>query len=169
MIESPAIALHVAILTVSDTRTLETDTSGLTLQQGAEAAGHVVVARELIKDDLFHIRAVVSAWIHAAEVDVVLVTGGTGFAARDVTPDAISPLLIQTIPGFGELFRQLSHGEVGSSTVQSRALAGIANRTFIAAVPGSTGACKTAWEQILREQLDSRHKPCNFVALLRDA
>ena len=167
MNDSPAIALNVAILTVSDTRTLETDTSGLTLQQRAEAAGHGVIDRQLIPDDLFHIRAVVSAWIHQANIDVVLITGGTGFAARDVTPDAVAPLLVQTIPGFGELFRQLSHGEVGSSTVQSRALAGIANHTFIAAIPGSTGACRTAWDQILKEQLDSRHKPCNFVSLLR--
>ncbi|WP_223787217.1 molybdenum cofactor biosynthesis protein B [Marinicella meishanensis] len=169
MNDAPAIALNVAILTVSDTRTLETDTSGMTLQQGAEVAGHVVVARELIPDDLFHIRAVVSGWIHQADIDVVLVTGGTGFAARDVTPDAIAPLLVQHIPGFGELFRQLSHAEVGSSTVQSRALAGIANCTFIAGIPGSTGACRTAWDQILKAQLDNRHKPCNFVAQLRDA
>ena len=159
-------ALNIAILTVSDTRTTETDTSGLKLKSCAEADGHQVVEQMIVKDDLFHIRAVVSAWIHNHKVQVVLITGGTGFSARDVTPDAIEPLLVQKIPGFGELFRQVSYAEIGSSTVQSRVLAGIANKTFIAAIPGSTGACNTAWTKLLSEQLDSSHKPCNFVQLL---
>ena len=160
------IALKIAILTVSDTRTTETDTSGLKLKTCAEADGHVIQEKLIVKDDLFHIRTVVSKWIHQSNIQVVLITGGTGFAARDVTPDAIEPLLVKTIPGFGELFRQISYTEIGSSTVQSRALAGISNRTMVVAVPGSTGACHTAWTKILSEQLDSTHKPCNFVNLL---
>ncbi len=159
-------ALNIAVLVVSDTRTLETDTSGAALKSAVEADGHRVIERMVIKDDLFHIRAVVSQWIHQSEVQVVLITGGTGFAARDITPDAVAPLLEQTIPGFGELFRQVSYAEIGSSTVQSRALAGLANKTLVAALPGSSGACKTAWTKILSEQLDSTHKPCNFVSVL---
>ncbi|MGJ8662635.1 MAG: molybdenum cofactor biosynthesis protein B [Marinicella sp.] len=158
--------LNIAILTVSDTRTLETDTSGKKLESCAKDDGHHVLFHQIVKDDLFHIRAVVSNWIHHAEINVVLITGGTGFAQRDVTPDAIAPLLIQKIPGFGELFRQVSFEEIGSSTIQSRVLAGISNRTLVAAIPGSTGACQTAWAKILSEQLDSTHKPCNFVELL---
>ena len=159
-------ALNIAILTVSDTRTEATDTSGSTLKACAEADGHVIQEKMIVKDDLFHIRAVVSQWIHQSDIHVVLITGGTGFSARDVTPDAIEPLLVQVIPGFGELFRQVSYTEIGSSTIQSRVLAGISNRTFIAAIPGSTGACNTAWSKILSEQLDSTNKPCNFVGLL---
>ncbi len=159
-------ALNIAILTVSDTRTEATDTSGSTLKSCAEADGHVIQEKVIVKDDFFHIRAVVSQWIHQSDIHVVLITGGTGFSARDVTPDAIEPLLVQVIPGFGELFRQLSYAEIGTSTIQSRVLAGISNRTFIAAIPGSTGACKTAWTKVLAEQLDSTHKPCNFVGLL---
>ncbi len=158
--------LNIAILTVSDTRTAETDTSGLKLKSCAEEDGHLIKDKLIIKDDLFHIRAVVSKWIHQADINVVVITGGTGFAERDVTPNAIEPLLEQKIPGFGELFRQISYAEIGSSTVQSRALAGISNRTIVIAMPGSTGACNTAWTKILSEQLDSTHKPCNFVALL---
>jgi len=156
-------ALNIAILTVSDTRTLDTDTSGQTLVDRVQAAGHRLAEHRLVKDDLFHIRAIVADWIHQPGVQVVLITGGTGFAARDVTPEAIGPLLVDEIPGFGELFRQLSYQEVGSSTIQSRAVAGLANRTMVVALPGSTGACRTAWDHILKEQLDSTHKPCNFV------
>ncbi len=158
--------LNIAILTVSDTRTPETDKSGDQLQSCAQADGHRVTERKLVKDDMFHIRAVVSAWIHQEDVHAVLITGGTGFAERDVTPEAIEPLLVQKIPGFGELFRQVSYAEIGNSTIQSRALAGISNRTFVVAVPGSTGACATAWNKVLADQLDSNHKPCNFVQQL---
>lgn len=159
-------ALNFALLTVSDTRTEDTDTSGLTLKNQVEADGHMVLERLIVPDDLFQIRAVISQWIFQSDIQVILITGGTGFSARDVTPDAIEPLLVQKIPGFGELFRQVSYEEIGNSTIQSRATAGIANGTFIAALPGSTGACKTAWECVLSDQLNSTHKPCNFVSLL---
>lgn len=159
-------ALNIALLTVSDTRTPETDTSGLKLKTCAETDGHRVISQQIVKDDLFHIRAVVSAWIYQSDIQVILITGGTGFSQRDVTTEAIEPLLVQKIPGFGELFRQVSYDEIGSSTVQSRVMAGLTNRTFIAAIPGSTGACNTAWVKILSAQLDSTHKPCNFVDLL---
>ncbi|MFC3193010.1 molybdenum cofactor biosynthesis protein B [Marinicella sediminis] len=157
-------ALNMAVLTVSDTRTLETDTSGSTLAERIRQDGHHLVDRKLVKDDLFHIRAIIADWIFQPGIQVVLITGGTGFSGRDVTPDAIAPLLVDVIPGFGELFRQLSFQEVGTSTIQSRAVAGLANRTMVVALPGSTGACRTAWDRILKEQLDSTHKPCNFVA-----
>ncbi|MEM9304671.1 MAG: molybdenum cofactor biosynthesis protein B [Pseudomonadota bacterium] len=158
--------LRVAVLTVSDTRTLETDTSGGFLAEALGDAGHIVAKRELVIDDRYLIRALVAAWIADAEVEVVLITGGTGFRDRDVTPEAVVPLLDREIPGFGELFRSVSAEEIGSSTVQSRAVAGLANRTFVACLPGSTGACRTAWTRLLAEQLDSRHRPCNFVELL---
>ncbi len=159
----PFTPLNIAILTVSDTRTEANDVSGKTLKANAEMAGHHVVDQTIIKDDVFHLRAVVSDWIHRSEVQVVLITGGTGFSERDGTPEAIAPLLVQPIPGFGELFRQVSYQEVGSSTIQSRAFAGLSNGTLIAAMPGSTNACRTAWEHILKEQLDASHRPCNFA------
>lgn len=160
------VALQVAVLTVSDTRTAENDTSGDFLADAAREAGHAVVARDIVPDDIYRVRAVISQWIADPAVQVVLVTGGTGFAGRDSTPEAVAPLFDKHIEGFGEVFRNLSHREIGSSTVQSRALAGLANRTAIFCVPGSTGACRTAWNGILREQLDSTHRPCNFVAVL---
>jgi molybdenum cofactor biosynthesis protein B len=161
------VALRVAVLTVSDTRGPDNDTSGDFLAAAAADAGHAVAARALVADDIYRIRAVLSAWIADAELEVVLVTGGTGFAGRDSTPEAVAPLFDKHIVGFGEVFRALSLAEIGSSTVQSRALAGMANGTLIFCMPGSTGACRTAWEGILREQLDSRHRPCNFTGLLR--
>ena len=161
------IALNVAVLTLSDSRTLETDTSGQFLVDALQAAGHQLAARELCKDDIYTSRAVVSAWIADPAIDVVISTGGTGLTRRDSTPEALRPLFDQTIEGFGELFRQLSYEEIGSSTVQSRALAGLANQTLVFCLPGSTGACRTGWERILREQLDSRHRPCNFAAQTR--
>jgi molybdenum cofactor biosynthesis protein B len=164
-----AIDLSVAVLTVSDTRGPEDDSSGDYLAAAAGDAGHRVVARDLVPDDVYRLRAVLSAWIADPAVEVVLVTGGTGFAGRDSTPEAVTPLLDKHIVGFGEVFRALSLAEIGSSTVQSRALAGLANGTLLFCMPGSTGACRTAWEGILREQLDSRHQPCNFVGLLRGA
>ncbi len=161
------IALNIAILTLSDSRTLETDTSGQFIVDALEAAGHRLAARELCKDDIYKSRAVVSAWIADPGIDVVISTGGTGLTRRDSTPEALRPLFDRVIEGFGELFRQLSYEEIGSSTVQSRALAGLANQTLVFCLPGSTGACRTGWERILKEQLDSRHRPCNFAAQTR--
>lgn len=160
-------ALAVAVLTVSDTRTEEDDSSGHYLAEALVAAGHTVAHKAIVIDDIYQIRAVLSAWIADAGVDAVLVTGGTGFSGRDSTPEAVRPLFDKDIDGFGEIFRAISQGEIGSSTVQSRALAGLANNTVIFCMPGSTGACKTAWTGIIREQLDSSHRPCNFVGVLR--
>lgn len=153
----------IAVLTVSDTRTEATDTSGQYLADAVQAAGHRLIDRQIVADDVYRIRALVSHWIATPEVNVVLLTGGTGFTARDTTPEAVRPLFDKPIEGFGELFRQISYQEIGTSTIQSRALAGMANRTLIFCMPGSTNACRTAWEKILLEQLDSRHKPCNFM------
>ena len=160
-------ALKVAVLTVSDTRTQETDTSGAFLEEALRDAGHNIADRQIVIDDVYHLRAIVSQWIADPEVEVILTTGGTGFSGRDSTPEALAPLFDKTIDGFGEVFRALSLTEIGSSTVQSRALAGLANGTVIFCMPGSTGACRTAWEGVLRDQLDSEHKPCNFVGVLR--
>jgi len=160
-------ALKVAVLTVSDTRTHETDTSGQFLVDALSSAGHTVVDRQIVIDDVYQLRAIVSGWIADPEVEVVLTTGGTGFSGRDSTPEALQPLFDKSIEGFGEVFRALSHAEIGSSTVQSRALAGLANGTAIFCMPGSTGACRTAWDGVLREQLDSEYRPCNFVGVLR--
>ena len=160
-------ALKVAVLTVSDTRTQETDTSGAFLEEALREAGHEIAGRQIVIDDVYQLRAIVSQWIADPEVEVILTTGGTGFSGRDSTPEALAPLFDKTIDGFGEVFRALSHIEIGSSTVQSRALAGLANGTVVFCVPGSTGACRTAWEGVLRDQLDSEHKPCNFVGVLR--
>lgn len=159
--------LNICILTVSDTRSLETDTSGQKLQDLLTAAGHHLYARNLVIDDIYQIRAVISQWIADKHAQVVLITGGTGFAGRDSTTEAVTPLFDKTVVGFGELFRHVSYAEIGTSTIQSRATAGLANRTLIFCLPGSTGACTTAWEKIIVEQLDSRHKPCNFVGQLR--
>lgn len=160
-------ALKVAVLTVSDTRTQETDTSGAFLEEALRDAGHDIADRQLVIDDVYQLRAIVSQWIADPGVEVILTTGGTGFSGRDSTPEALAPLFDKTIDGFGEVFRALSLTEIGSSTVQSRALAGLANGTVIFCMPGSTGACRTAWEGVLRDQLDSEHKPCNFVGVLR--
>lgn len=167
----PAVAdfipLNIAVLTLSDTRTPETDTSGDALVSLLGEAGHTLATRELIPDDVYRMRAVVSGWIADPSVHAIITTGGTGFTQRDSTPEALMPLFDQHIEGFGELFRQLSLAEIGSSTVQSRCFAGLANRTLVFCLPGSTGACRTGWNGILLEQLDSRHKPCNFVGLTR--
>lgn len=160
------VPLNVAVLTISDTRTLDTDTSGAFLASALTAAGHQLCARKLVKDDPYRIRAEVAAWIADPEVQVVLATGGTGFTGRDSTPEAIRPLLDKEMPGFGEIFRNLSFAEIKTSSLQSRAFAGLANRTFVFGLPGSTGACRTAWEQILRAQLDARTGPCNLVELV---
>lgn len=163
----PAVALNIAVLTVSDTRTRDNDTSGDFLADAVAEAGHKLADRALIADDVYRIRALLSQWIASEQVQVALVTGGTGFSGRDSTPEAVRPLLDKHIDGFGEVFRSLSLREIGSSTLQSRACAGLANRTAVFCMPGSTGACRTAWQGILRDQLDSRHRPCNFVAVLQ--
>ena len=161
-----AQSLGVAVLTISDTRTIDSDTSGQYLVDQLMAAGHALQDRQIVIDDVYQIRATVSAWIANPEVQVILTTGGTGFSGRDSTPEAVAPLFDKHIEGFGEVFRALSLQEIGSSTVQSRALGGMANKTVIFCMPGSTGACRTAWEGILKEQLDATHKPCNFVGVL---
>lgn len=160
--------LNIAVMTVSDTRTLENDTSGQYLVDSLTEAGHQLIARELIRDDVYDIRAVVSQWIANKDVQIVLTTGGTGFSSRDTTPEAIAPLLEREIVGFGELFRAISFEEIGTSTVQSRALAGMVNDTLIFCVPGSTGACRTAWDKILNEQFDLSNSPCNFAELFKN-
>lgn len=158
-------ALNLCVLTVSDSRTAANDTSGDYLVQALTDAGHHLHARALEPDDIYRLRAVVSAWIADADVNGILVTGGTGFTGRDSTPEALLPLLDKLMPGFGEMFRVLSYDEIGSSTLQSRAFAGMANATFLFALPGSTSACRTAWERIIRAQLDARTKPCNLANL----
>lgn len=160
-------SLNVVVLTISDTRGTHNDTSGQYLAEAAEGAGHRVIETMIEKDEMYLIRAHLSRWIASADAQVVLMTGGTGFTGRDSTPEAVAPLLAKHIDGFGDLFRQLSHQEIGTSTVQSRALAGLANGTLVFCLPGSTGACRTGWEGIIREQLDSTHKPCNFVGQLK--
>jgi molybdenum cofactor biosynthesis protein B len=166
MDNTTAKSLRIAVLTVSDTRTGDNDTSGDFLVEALGAAGHSAAARAIVRDDIYQIRAVLSAWIADAAIHAVLITGGTGFSGRDSTPEAVRPLFDKDIEGFGEVFRVLSYAEIGSSTVQSRALAGFANNTVIFCMPGSTGACKTAWNGVIREQLDGGHRPCNFVGVL---
>lgn len=163
----PFQALNIAVLTVSDSRDEDTDTSGAYLVSALEEAGHKLVEKCIVKDDKYQLRAKVSQWVASDDVQVVLTTGGTGFTARDTTPEALSVLFDKNIEGFGELFRHVSYLEIGTSTVQSRALAGMANRTAIFCCPGSTGACRTAWNGILKEQLDATHRPCNFVDHLK--
>ncbi|QBF26491.1 molybdenum cofactor biosynthesis protein B [Pseudomonas tructae] len=159
--------LNIAVLTISDTRTFATDSSGQTLVDLLQAAGHVLVERDLVKDDIYQIRASLSRWIADPAVQVVLTTGGTGFTVRDNTPQAVLPLLDKHVEGFGELFRQVSLAEIGMSSLQSRALAGMSNGVLVCCVPGSPGACRTAWTQILENQLDSRTGPCNFAPHLK--
>lgn len=165
-IDQAFVPLTVAVLTVSDSRGEAEDRSGLLLKESAEAAGHRVIARELVRDDVYQMRAVFSRWIADPGVQVIISTGGTGLTGRDSTPEAVRPLFDKEIEGFGEHFRRISASEIGTSTVQSRALAGLANGTFIFCLPGSTGACRTAWDQILLSQLDIRTRPCNFAQLL---
>ncbi|MDP9780281.1 molybdenum cofactor biosynthesis protein B [Pseudomonas fluorescens] len=159
--------LNIAVLTISDTRSFDTDSSGQTLADLLQTAGHVLIDRGLVKDDIYQIRAQVSQWIADSKVQVVLMTGGTGFTPRDNTPQAVAPLLDKQVDGFGELFRQVSLAEIGMSTLQSRALAGMSNGVLVCCLPGSPGACRTGWEQILVGQLDSRTGPCNFTPHLK--
>jgi len=158
--------LNIAVLTISDTRGEAEDVSGKRLVEALTAAGHVNAEKTIVKDDIYAIRAVVSRWIAEPEVDAVLTTGGTGITGRDGTPEAVTPLLDKVIDGFGEMFRVLSYEEIKTSTLQSRALAGVANRTFVFVLPGSSGACRLAWEQLISAQLDFRTKPCNLVQLM---
>ena len=159
------VPLSIAVLTVSDSRALENDTSGAYLAEALTSAGHKLADRALLPDNRYALRAKVSAWIADDAIDGILINGGTGFTGRDSTPEAIAPLLDKEMPGFGETFRMLSYEEIGTSTVQSRAFAGLSNNTFVFCLPGSTSACRTAWEKLIRAQLDATTRPCNLVAL----
>lgn len=162
----PFLPVRIAVMTVSDSRTLETDTSGQALVSRIEAAGHVLADRTIVRDEVQQITEQLRNWINDPLVDVVITNGGTGVTGRDVTPEAFEDVLEKRIEGFGELFRMLSYRKIGTSTIQSRALAGVANGTYLFALPGSTGAVKDGWDDILVFQLDSRHRPCNFVELM---
>ncbi len=166
MMSEAFLPLKTAVLTISDSRAEADDKSGGYLRDAVAKAGHEVVEKALVRDDIYAMRAVFSRWIAAPDVQVVVSTGGTGVTGRDSTPEAVAPLLDKQIEGFGELFRQLSYAEIGASTIQSRAVAGMANGTLIFCLPGSSGACRTAWQQILQPQLDIRTRPCNFALLM---
>ncbi|WP_076420214.1 molybdenum cofactor biosynthesis protein B [Colwellia sp. UCD-KL20] len=161
--KSAFIPLSIAVLTVSDTRDESTDTSGQTLVERVTSAGHNLAAKKIVKDDVYQLRSVVSQWIADDNIHAIITTGGTGFTERDNTPEALLPLFDKNVEGFGEIFRAISLSEIGTSTIQSRAFGGIANKTVILCVPGSTNACKTAWDKLIAEQLDASHRPCNFV------
>lgn len=160
------IPLNIAILVVSDSRTEADDASGKTLAERATDAGHRVIEKKIVPDDIYQIRAAVSSWIAEADVNVIISTGGTGVTGRDGTPEAVAPLLDKLLVGFGEIFRMLSYQDIKTSTIQSRALAGVANATYIFCLPGSSGACRTAWDALINEQLDHRTRPCNLVQLM---
>ena len=162
----PFVPVRIAVLTVSDTRELADDRSGTVLAERIEAAGHTLAGRAIVKDDVDEIRAAVGAWIADATVDVVITTGGTGFTGRDVTPEAVEPLFEKRMEGFSTVFHMISFAKIGTSTLQSRATAGVANATYIFCLPGSPGACKDGWDEILVHQLDVRHRPCNFIEIL---
>ena len=162
----PFLPVRIAVLTVSDTRTIEDDTSGASLVKMLEEAGHETADRAIVRDDIARLRATVGGWIADPEIDVVITTGGTGFTGRDVTPEALQPLFEKHIDGFSAVFHMISYQKIETSTVQSRACAGVANGTYIFCVPGSPGACKDAWNGILKWQLDNRHRPCNFVEIM---
>lgn len=160
------VPLAIAVLTVTDTRTIDTDTSGAALIERMAAAGHTLAGRALVPDDRYAIRARVSGWVADVRIQAIVITGGTGLTGRDGTPEAVTPLLDKVIDGFGELFRAYSLEEIGTSTLQSRAIAGVANGTVVFCVPGSTGACRTAWDRLIGPQLDARTRPCNLVELM---
>jgi molybdenum cofactor biosynthesis protein B len=162
----PFIPLNIAVLTVSDTRTLEEDRSGNTLTERLEKAGHKLADRKIVTDDIPAIQAVMKDWIAAEDIDVIISTGGTGFTGRDVTPEAVEPLFEKRMDGFSEVFHRISYDKIGTSTIQSRATGGVAGATYIFVLPGSPGACKDAWDGILKWQLDYRHMPCNFVEIM---
>jgi molybdenum cofactor biosynthesis protein B len=160
------VPLNIAVLVVSDTRTDADDTSGKTLVERATTAGHQVAAKIIVPDNIYRIRAVVADWIANDTINVILSTGGTGVTGRDGTPEAVEPLLDKVLDGFGETFRMLSYQDIKTSTIQSRALAGVANATYIFCLPGSSGACRTAWDLLIKDQLDYRTRPCNLVQLM---
>ncbi len=162
----PFIPLHIAVLAVSDTRSLDDDKSGATLAERIDKAGHAVAARAIVTDDVDKIRAQVKAWIADPGIDVVITTGGTGFTGRDVTPEAIEPLFEKRMEAFSTLFLMVSHAKIGTSAIQTRATAGVAGATYIFCLPGSPGACKDGWDDILVHQLDYRYRPCNFVEIM---
>jgi molybdopterin adenylyltransferase len=157
------IPLNIAVLTVSDTRDESNDTSGQLLAERVTSSGHQLAAKAIVKDDVYQLRAIVSNWIADENIHAIISTGGTGFTLRDNTPEALLPLFDKNVEGFGEIFRAISLAEIGTSTIQSRAFGGIANQTVILCVPGSTNACRTAWDKLIKEQLDASHRPCNFV------
>ena len=165
-LSKPFLPVRIAVMTVSDTRTLATDSSGTILAARVQAAGHILADRAIHPDDVGAITTQLRAWIADPQIDCVITTGGTGITGRDVTPEAFAQVLEKTIEGFGELFRMLSYAKIGTSTIQSRALGGVAGGTYLFALPGSTGAVKDGWDDILQWQLDSRHVPCNLVALM---
>jgi len=160
------IPLSIAVLTISDSRSLADDTSGQVLEDKLKETGHKLANRQIVRDDIYQIRAMISAWIADPNIDVVISTGGTGVTGRDGTPEAVEVLLDKTIEGFGELFRMVSWDEIRTSSIQSRALAGVANGTYIFCLPGSSGACRTGWDKLIREQLDHRTAPCNLAMLI---
>jgi len=162
----PFIPVRIAVLTVSDTRELADDRSGATLAERVQEAGHHLADRAIVRDEVDEIRARVRGWIDSPEIDVVITTGGTGFTGRDVTPEAVEPLFEKRMEGFSEVFHRISYDKIGTSTIQSRATGGVANATYIFVLPGSPGACRDAWDGILKPQLDYRHRPCNFVEIL---
>lgn len=164
--ENQFIPLNIAILTVSDTRTEADDISGKTLVEKLEKSGHRAFAKAIVVDNIYQIRATVSKWIADEKVNVIISTGGTGVTGRDGTPEAVEPLLDKTLDGFGEVFRMLSYQDIKTSTIQSRAIAGVANATYIFCLPGSSSACCTAWDSLISEQLDFTTKPCNLVQLM---
>jgi molybdenum cofactor biosynthesis protein B len=164
--EKSFISINCAVLTISDTRTENDGTSGNTLVERIQEAGHQVVEKSIVPDNIYQIRAVVSAWIANPDIHAIVMTGGTGVTGRDGTPEAVIPLLDKILDGFGEIFRMLSYQEIKTSTIQSRAIAGVANGTYIFCLPGSSGACRTAWDLLIKEQLDSRTRPCNLVQLM---
>ena len=164
--ERSFIPLNIAVLVVSDSRTEADDVSGNTLVERLQSAGHQLAIKAIVPDDIYQIRATVSAWIADADIQVVISTGGTGVTGRDGTPEAVSPLLDKVLDGFGEVFRMLSYQDIKTSTIQSRAIAGVANGTYLFCLPGSSGACRTAWDLLIKDQLDHRTRPCNLVQLM---
>jgi len=164
--DRPFVPVNIAVLTVSDTRTRDNDTSGDVLANRIEAAGHHLAAREIVRDDIGPIRTVIGNWVDSGNVDAIISTGGTGITGRDVTPEAVEPLLDKRIEGFSTIFHMVSYQSVGLSTLQSRALAGIVRGVFVFCLPGSNGACRDGWDKVIRWQLDARHGPCNMVELM---